>query len=780
MIMAEATSRLICRALLVGYALCGLVWLGGLDYKSRISTSALDLIPPGEQAREVLVMRSLAEGPQAQVLLFALRAPESSSRPLGVFAATFAEELRRSSAIAEAVALGSATSNEALGRVLFEHRLRWLLPSWLARRHHEYEAEPGAKVGFAFWLAERAAGDLERFLARPEAVGMHELLSRDPLLLLPALAQQGEKLLSPGGDGREGLVWARIRGSPFAEDGQAPVFTAIERARVAAGIDRERIELRWTGLNRFAAASRARIESEVRWLNLFSLVAVVLCSSLFVRRIHQLLHLVPIMLLSLLGAWTVTTLVFDRTHILVFVLGSVLGGVAIDYGFYIFMQPSAYAGESYAGKLRRLLPSLLASCLTTTLGFLLLVFSDLPLIRQLGVFVAGGLICALGAAILYFGQLQHPQLEGRRFPPPPGILRSRRGRIVFRTLAACAAGAALTGPWLVSWRDDIRQLDLPAEDLRANDASIRARFGDHADGSVFITVAPSVGEARRKLADFHAWIGTAEGRNPGASLGLLIPEEQELESLRGRVASLEAFPAEFREALGRRGMIADYFEPFLSDWRQLLGQAPEIEYQSLVAEIDRKLGGPFALLANLRSPPYWFLTKLGEKVSSAPPADLGTIGLDQMSSLNDLLGRYRWSALRLSLVGLALVIASVFCIYPSRRGLRIALIPAGSCFVVFGAFGLAGQPLNLFHLLGGFLGICLAHNYAIFSAETSAKSKSPPVPVRLSAFSTAASFGVLAFSGIPVVSALGITVSLIALCAIVVIEVEPFLDPNHA
>ena len=82
--------------------------------------------------------------------------------------------------------------------------------------------------------------------------------------------------------------------------------------------------------------------------------------------------------------------------------------------------------------------------------------------------------------------------------------------------------------------------------------------------------------------------------------------------------------------------------------------------------------------------------------------------------------------------------------------------------------------------MGGFLGVCLAHNYAIFSAETSAKSESPPVPVRLSAFSTAASFGVLAFSGIPVVSALGITVGLIALSALVVIEVEPFLGPGHS
>jgi predicted exporter len=152
---------------------------------------------------------------------------------------------------------------------------------------------------------------------------------------------------------------------------------------------------------------------------------------------------------------------------------------------------------------------------------------------------------------------------------------------------------------------------------------------------------------------------------------------------------------------------------------------------------------------------------------------LQTLGLNQLQSLNELFTRYRWSALRLSLVGLGLVILSVFAIYPARRGLRIALIPAGSCFFVFGMLGLVGQTLNLFHLLGAFLGVCLSHNYAIFSSDNAAAGNAPPVPVRLSAFCTAASFGVLSCSRIPVIHALGLTVALIVLTALAVVELEP-------
>ena len=47
---------------------------------------------------------------------------------------------------------------------------------------------------------------------------------------------------------------------------------------------------------------------------------------------------------------TCATLVFDRLHILVFVVGSLLTGVAIDYGFYLYLQPPRRPGEPYQEK----------------------------------------------------------------------------------------------------------------------------------------------------------------------------------------------------------------------------------------------------------------------------------------------------------------------------------------------------------------------------------------------------------------------------------------------
>ena len=145
----------------------------------------------------------------------------------------------------------------------------------------------------------------------------------------------------------------------------------------------------------------------------------------------------------------------------------------------------------------------------------------------------------------------------------------------------------------------------------------------------------------------------------------------------------------------------------------------------------------------------------------------------QLQNLNRLFSRYRLSALRLSCVGLAFVGASVFVLYGLRRGARIFAIPAGACLFAFGLFGVMGVTLNLFHLLGAFLGVCLSHNYAIFSAESLGRSEEPPPSIRMSAVAAASSFGVLALSRIPVVAALGSTVAITVLAALAITELAP-------
>jgi predicted exporter len=757
---------------LAAAVLLGSAWLARLDYGKKISSDVLDLIPVDERAPELTLVRSLASEAEARTMFFVLTGAEGRPVPAGA-AVRFAAELARDPAFNQALPLADSTSRDALGRELFERRFALLFPRWLHEREAAFAVTGEASKKFSEWLAHDAAAALSRFLATPEALAFQEIIPADPLLLLPQAVERFKGGLAPGqtSSASQALVWARLAASPLSEAGQAPAFAAIGRASAALHLEYPGVIVAYTGVNRFAAASRARIEHELTWLNALSLLAVLLVAFAFIRGVHRGLHLLPVVLLSVLGAWVGVTLVFDRVHILVFVVGSLLTGVAIDYGFYLYMQPPLQPEEDYWAKVRRLAKPLLASCLTTVAGFALLLFSELPFIRQLGVFVGTGLVCALAAAVVYFSTVRNSFLEARAFRG--GKVLSVEVRTWMRRLLIVLWVTALFGLTRLTWKDDIRELEIPSVELKQNDARIRGLFGDQEDRTVYLTYGANLTEARASLEKLAAWLKTAgSARTQTLSLGSVIPTGEEQTRAVRFMHEAGEFPRQFRAALVAAGFDESEFTPFFEAYARHAAGAGDADFAAALGALQTKLAGPVGLLLHSGQPLSWFVTLASETPVVAPPADTHTVSSGQLQTLNRIFSRYRQSALWLSLTGLAIVGAGVFLSYGFRDGVRIFAIPCGACLGIFGLFGWLGQPLNLFHLLGAFLGVCLTHNYSIFTATSAYRGEPPPVSVRLSALTAAASFGVLALSGIPVVHALGTTVALMVITALLLIEFE--------
>jgi predicted exporter len=750
---------------------CG-AWLAHLDLRQKISTDVLDLIPSGERAPELALVRELASQAEARAMFFVLT--DSAGRTAPAEAATrFAAELRRSPAFDQALPLADLGSRDAVARELFARRFTLLFPQWLREREAAWAKVQSAAPAFDDWLASDTAQALGRFLAGPGAIAFQDVIPADPLLLMPGAVEQlkgGLALMGNAGGGQAALVWARLAASPLSEAGQRPAFDAIENATHTTAAAYPGLHVAYTGVNRFAAASRARIEHEVSWLNLLSLAAVFAVALVFLRQVFRALHLVPVVLLAVLGAWAAVTAAFDRVHIIVFVVGSLLTGVAIDYGFYLLLQPPLRAGEEYPEKVRRLLKPLLASCFTTVTGFALLLFSELPMIRQLGVFVGVGLLCALGGAITYFATLRSSFLEARAFAGPSALGSGTRHRL--RRVLVVLWVAALPGLVRIAWRDDVRELEIAAPEIQREDAQIRAQFGDRQDRMVYLTRGNSIAEARGALGKFDTWLRQAAPDAQLASLAPVVPTTAEHAHAVTFFHDHPAFPEKLRAALSAAGFEAGEFAPFFTAYADYAAHAQAAELEAAVRAVHAQLAGPASLLLHLGQPLTWFVTLATGAPRQAPPPETQTVVASELQSLNALFARYRQSALRLSAIGLAIVGLGVLLTYGWRDGIRIFAIPSGACLGIFGLFGWLGYPLNLFHLLGAFLGVCLTHNYSIFSATSAYRHQPPPVAVRVSALCAAASFGVLALSSIPVVQALGVTVATMVIAALVVIELE--------
>jgi predicted exporter len=96
--------------------------------------------------------------------------------------------------------------------------------------------------------------------------------------------------------------------------------------------------------------------------------------------------------------------------------------------------------------------------------------------------------------------------------------------------------------------------------------------------------------------------------------------------------------------------------------------------------------------------------------------------------------------------------------------------------LALGVFGWLGTPLNLFNLMGLVLVLGVGVNYAIFLREGGVRAAATLAGVLLSAGTTMLSFGLLAFSSMPVLSSFGLTllvgVSIAVLLAPTVLSFE--------
>ncbi len=776
--MSILSRRRVLGALVLGTAvLIGGVWLARIDYAAKVSTDVIDLLPSGERSPEIALVRELASDSEARVMLFVLTGPDAAPAPQAA-CTRFAGELARHRAFEQAIALGEGAPLESLGREVFQRRFTLLLPQWLRERAQAYRATGGSPDAFASWLAADSADHLVRFLSRPEGLALQDVLPADPLLLVPGALERMESGLPLAGEpaasaiGAPARVWGKIAASPLEPAGQEPVFEAIEGALAATRTEFPGTTVAYTGVNRFASASRTRIERELGWLNALSAAAVLAVVLVLIRGAHRALHLAPPVLLAVLGAWVFTTLAFDRIHVLVFVVGSLLTGVAIDYGFYLFMQAPAAPGEDYWAKVHRLRKPLLSSCLTTVAGFALLLFSELPLVRQLGLFVGSGLLCALGSAVLYFSMVRDPYLPAR--PLPAGLTPPAAARSLVRRALVALWLAALPGLFLVRWRDDIRELQIPTPELQLEDARIRTLFTGASEPTVYLTQGPTLSEARDSLDHLDAWLRMQGPRTRFSNLGAVIPTGPEHAESLAFVRAHPEFPDLLRGALVRAGFDTEAFAPFFEAYGAYASRASDSELAASVHALGASMVGPLSLLLHDGRPLAWFVTLASPAPGKVPPKAANSVSVDQLESLNAIFARYRKSAMWLSIIGLTMIGLGVLLAYGARDGARVFSIPCGVALGLFGLCGWLGLPLNLFHLLGAFLGVCLTHNYSIFTVTSAYLRSPPPISVRLSALCTAASFGVLALSAIPVVHALGVTVAAMVLVALLTIEFEHF------
>ena len=724
-------------------------------------TSDLTAFLPAASGRlERLLVAQLSEGVASRTMLIAIEggAPLELARLSRELARALAADRRF-----DYVINGSAEFTQGARELGL--RYRYLLsPTSSAERFSEQS------------LLRALRENLER-LATLEGAAFKGMLARDPtgeLRSLVEAAGRGSPASRHGvwfsGDGRRALLLAQTAASGMDAVRQQEAADALAGSFRAAGAGPEyRVLVSGPGV--FAARTRAAIEHDIGWLTGLAGALVLLILVVVYRSPGPVaLSALPVLTGLVVGVAAVGVL-FGTVHGITLAFGATLIGEAVDYPSYVFTQRKA--GESVLEILARVWPTLRLAVLTTVFGSLALLLSSLQGLSQLGVLSMVGVF----AAGLVTRWVLPALAPGRGAPPRTlpfslvraGLAMRRAAWIAWVLLFAALAFIAARHDRI--WDDDLGHLSPLPESARELHQRLSADLRAPDARYLLIATAASreavLEKSEQTALAVQSWAD--EGMLEGFDLAARFLPSAKTQALR-RAALPEA--RDLHRSLERalRGLPyrADAFAPFERDVEaarrgplltieDLRGTGLDLKVQSLLTARD---GEWHALipLRGVRDPAR--LRSLAERLPEGARASF----LDLKAESDRLIGGYRSQTLALAGLGaLAIALLLVVGLRDARKALQVMMPVYAAIAMTVACLLLLGIGVSLFHLVSLLLVLGIGLNYSLFfsRAEPGTDSeRGTSLALSVCFLTTFAAFGCLATSRIPVLSAIGLTVTL--------------------
>jgi predicted exporter len=426
-------------------------------------------------------------------------------------------------------------------------------------------------------------------------------------------------------------------------------------------------------------------------------------------------------------------------------------------------------------------PTMMLGVLSSICGFASLLPSSFPGLAQLGLFSVSGLIAA--AAVTRYVL---PQLCGGRARmsdlAPLGVATAKlmsRVRVAPAILVALALACALV---LFAWRGQLWNRDIAALSpvtaaAQRLDAQLRADLGAPDIGSLVVVSADSEQAALRLSEAMGARLEPLIERGVIAgydSPARYLPSEALQASRRASLPAEGELQARVADVSTALSLQPKTLEPFVQQAAAARSAQPltrvSLDGTSFALALDALLwpaGQQWHAILPLRpavTGEYAGVIDL-PRIREALGTNEQVLVLSIKQETDALYSGYLGEAIRLSTAGLAAIVVLLSVALRSlRRVARVILPLLLAVLVVVTSLALAGTHLTILHLVGMLLIVAVGSNYALFFDRRATDADREALPLTLASLliantCTVIGFGVLAFSSVPVLSALGTTVA---------------------
>ena len=743
-----------------------LLWLALLAFAGWAISQRLQLsgdlrkfMPAAETPAQKLLIDELGEGPGSRLLLMSIAGADPATL------AVQSQGLRQALSARPEFALvtnGGDASLDAIPERLRPYR--YLLTDTFDR--HALDAAS---------LREQLDARVQD-LGSPAAALIEPLLPSDPTLETLKLAESWQPANAPqrlhevwfDRAGSKALLVAQTRAAGFDPTGQQLAVDAIQAdfAKVSAGTG---TALVLTGPGAFSVEIGGRTAAEAQLIGLVDTLGLILLLWVAYRSWKMpILGALPLATAGLAGLGAVV-LGFDGVHGITIAFGFTLIGVVQDYPIHLFSHQRP--GMSPWVNARALWPTLATGVVSTCIAYVTFLFSGVDGLKQLAVFTIAGMGAAAISTRFLLPALIDPAPRDVADSPVLArlwqhIARLPRPKWSLAVLAMAASGVIAFAPGQL-WQNDLSKLTPVPADALARDAVLRDELGAP-DVRYVLTVAgkseDEVLQASEKLAvALHPLV--AAGALAGYDMASrYLPSAAVQRSRQARLPAAPQMQAMLAGVVQASPFNADAFDPFLVDLDIARRAAPlqraGLAGTPLAASVDGLLlgsGGQVTALVSLNGLQD---ANAVARVAASNGAQL----LDMKQASESLVAAYRGRVLAALAVAAVLLTLTVWiALRQPRRVWRVLLPMALTTLIILAVLRGTGVELNLFHLVALILAAGLGLDYALFfdhAGDDRADQLRTLHALIVCSLMTLLVFCLLALSSIPVLRAIGTTVTL--------------------
>ncbi|MFC4701791.1 MMPL family transporter [Glaciecola siphonariae] len=561
-----------------------------------------------------------------------------------------------------------------------------------------------------------------------------------------------------------------IKQYPAGMAEQETLYQAIKRIEEEVRTQYEVTNLH-SGMFFFAVDSAQTAKGDIQLIAIGSIVGVITLMLLVFRSLLPLcLSLGSIAIGVGFGVLT-NTLVFGSIHVLTIVFGASLIGIVVDYSlhyFYHFLsKPTHIRGTAHesSGALahdsgRSLKKAMMLSVLTSLIGYAALGLSDLVILKKVALFSCSGLLMAWLSVMLLGPYVSKRPIVARQALLMKLIRGIQKVFSVYpKVLIALGIVCSIAGG-LYLYTADIKVNDDPrlffhvSPDLLAQEQAVAELTQVYEPGRYLVVKGLSSQDVYSELEDLYQALGTSSQQLSSVIDWLPSPSEQK-----------QNYAAQ--QSLYETDGVIDVFY-------QRLGY-PSAQAQPIKQQYAQANGRilDFNLLASSLSslPPLWIehenqiysfvLIRKGSDLASIEAISQQKENIRFINTLGTAvkaLEAQRTAGSALLVLAYTFIAVLLFIYYRRISAVLLLGIPVAASVITIASVALLGQPITVFHIMALFLVLGLGMDYIIFAKEMKEQQATTQQAILLSAITSLLSFGLLAFSSMPVVQAFGSTI----------------------